>query len=294
MDKKGLFHHSRAIFPVCLLLLSTIPSFGRHTFESPDCPDSITQATYDVLHYWDSYTFSDTLSEQADSTFDTFVTRLAAVPDSTGSQAVWRMLEQAALHKETYAHFATLALRHFYGQSMTDYREPLYTTVLHHQLQSSFLSDVEKERTRFRLEQAGKNAVGQTAANFAFITRQDRQGHLHDMPAVPLLLFFFDPSCIQCQATVSAMRRHVAFGQLVSQGKIQMLAVCVTDDIPTWQRIRSDLPTSWTVAIAHDDLLDNLYDLHAFPVLYLLDSLKTVVQKNLSLQKCLELIEGLY
>ena len=65
-------------------------------------------------------------------------------------------------------------------------------------------------------------------------------------------------------------------------GRLRVLAVCVDVPRETWLRQRALLPADWTAGFDADDVIDGgeRYVLRAMPSLYLLDSDKKVLLKD--------------
>ena len=80
--------------------------------------------------------------------------------------------------------------------------------------------------------------------------------------------------------------------ECIRKGRIHVLAVDTEPDIPMWERIKNDLPASWTVACDEGTIQEEgSYDLRSYPAIYLLGKRQKVILKNASLTTLLIQLE---
>ncbi len=285
MYKKRQFVILRASLSLCFAVCTSFPAY------------SATKSRCSLLHYWDNYPFQDTLvCQQPDSLklkVTDFMKQLSMSSHKDRLQAVSRMLDMASVSKQAYDFITRFSGSLLYDHAEFIGQDEVYSIVLRHMINSNMLSDIEKVRPRFRLELLGKNAVGQTATDFSFVMRNGREMSLYKMPeTIAKLIIFFDPLCIRCQALINTLRSNTVLNGAINGKKLQVLAVCISEDVPSWERVKNDLPGNWIVGLGHDEILNQqLYDLHDFPVIYFLDKSGKVIQKNIPANRCIEFMK---
>lgn len=286
MHRKYPFLVLRILMPMLLVTCSL-----RATLGSNELRDSL-------LHCWDNFPFQNTFEHWYQDSlahrFDRFAKKLPLLSDNDRLRAVSRMLDKASANKQAYHLVAKLSGTYFYGEAMFVGQDEVYEEVLKHLISSGQLSDTEKIRPKFRLDLLKKNAVGQVASDFSFTLRDGHKTSLYKIPEDIRIVIFFDPSCIRCQALVNRLRHHATLNRAIQTQKLQVLAICISEDIPAWERIKHDLPQNWIVGLGSNDIQEKLlYDLHDFPAIYVLSGNRKVIYKNLPVESCLKLIEKL-
>lgn len=252
-----------------------------------------------MLNYWDNYPFHAALErgyrDSLECSFDLFAQKIPLLSATDRLEAVARMLDRASIDKRSYLFVAKLSEACFHGQALFVGQDEVYRKVLKHLISSSLLSETEKVRPRFQWGMLQKNAVGHVASDFSFTMRDGCEMTLCKMPETMFRwMIFFDPSCVRCQVLVNKLRHHEGLNRAISANKVQVLAVCVSEDVPAWERIKDDLPQNWVVGLGGNEIWENsLYDLRYLPAIYVLGGNRKVIYKHLPADSCLEVIEEL-
>ncbi|MBE5034050.1 DUF5106 domain-containing protein [Gallalistipes aquisgranensis] len=136
-------------------------------------------------------------------------------------------------------------------------------------------------RICFAMENARKNRIGHTAADFTLTDAQNRPVSLHRIEARYTLLYFFDPDCSVCQQVTEAVeflkRKYGPAG-------LQVVSVYTESETDKWRtylssgRLRNCI--NLHAPSGGNDIRER-YDLFGMPILYLLDERKRVVLKNI-------------
>lgn len=137
-----------------------------------------------------------------------------------------------------------------------------------------------------------KMPTDSVAGDFTCETVDGRQLTLKSMPSDRLtLLVFYDPDCGDCRQELFALRHSSLLRQAVGEGRIQVLAVYAEADEQLWRQTATELPATWTVAIARTDIKgEGFYDLSSMPAIFLLDNDKKMMQKELDYSRVAEVI----
>lgn len=284
--------------PMLLLLIVLCPvSFVRGNILSKSDKNSISSsfvADSSLSHFWDHYQFSgSTIPVDSFATaFENYLSVLQSVPHKQGLKAFGHFLK--LISPNSYFEPAT---EHIVDSLMfsahTSSYDDFYIAFLQQKLKRCRLSSSEKERAEFRLKLLQSNLVGHLASDFTFITREGVKGHLRKLPKdADYIVIFFDPDCMQCQMLVSSLRSNIMLNECIRKGRIHVLAVDTEPDLPMWERIKNDLPASWTVACDEGTIQEEgSYDLRSYPAIYLLGKRQKVILKNASLTTLLNHLE---
>ena len=173
--------------------------------------------------------------------------------------------------------------KYLYDPNSPMLSEDYYILFLEHFVDAAILGKYGTIRPRRQLEAARKNRPGMTAADFAYTTREGNATMLHKTIAEgDVLLIFYDPDCEHCKEIMKELQENETLADAVALGKIKVLAVYSGDDYALWKRTAVSLPADWTVGYESGVLQENgSYVLRAMPTLYLLDSAKKVLVKDM-------------
>lgn len=254
----------------------------------PDIPSCITtpekRASFLVEHYWDFYPFGkNTLP--ADTTEQALVNYLdlfRLIPTEEAKQATHNVMTLAAKSEADIYTFYNLLEKYLYDSESPMRDEELFIPVLEAFLQSPLLDEGDRIRPAFLLEMVRKNRVGQPAADFSFTLRDGRDTSLSQMKECPTLLYFYDPDCDECREVSRELADNPLIRKALGEGKLQILAIYTGEDAEHWKETVSDIPSAWHCGYDKSQVIiqKELYDLQAFPTLYLLDAHKNVIQKE--------------
>lgn len=175
-------------------------------------------------------------------------------------------------------------------QCLADPNSPLrdesyYIIYLEELLRLPTLPEAERLRPAHELTMARKNRPGTPATDFAYMDRTGLSHTLLSTAAERLLLLFYDPECDHCTEILRQVQASRVLADCMAQGRLTVLAVYTEGNRPLWDRTKDSMPREWTVAIDGDSIVDNeLYDIPAMPVMYLLDNKKNIILKDAYLQ----------
>lgn len=168
--------------------------------------------------------------------------------------------------------------------------EELYIPVLEAVIRSPYYDSVEKIRPQYQLAMARKNRVGQLAADFTYTLAGGRTGRLYAIDAPYTLIYINNPGCAACREIVEAISSSGVITRAITSGKLVVLGIYPDRDLAAWREHARQMPKEWIngydaqLAIRESEL----YDLQAIPSMYLLDSDKKVLLKDLTSVPLLE------
>ena len=129
-----------------------------------------------------------------------------------------------------------------------------------------------------------KTRPGGRAADFGLLDRDGRKRRRSHLEAEYTLLYFYDPTCDECERVKARLVSSPAIRAMVRSGRLAVLSVSVADG-EAWRE--EVVPQGWTDGcdVAERLTRDGIYDLKAMPTLYLLDRGKRVLLKDASVDR---------
>lgn len=252
----------------------------------PDIPDSITRpehrAAYAALRWWDALDFAND-SRSLDTAFIeqnfvNFMTVLANTDSLSQQKAVDRLLASAERSPHAWSLMTEVAEKYLYDPNSPFRSDELYIPFLRSQTRSPLAGETRRERDSYRLAMAMKNRPGHPATDFSFVTRDGLRTSLHAVKSdKPLLLIFYNPDCESCGETIARLRMVDLTRQYT------VVAVDAESERDRWEATASTMPADWTVGYAFTPVLEEeIYDLKASPTIYVLDTDKRVIGKDVA------------
>jgi hypothetical protein len=258
----------------------------------PDIPAMLTDpaevARWGAEHYWDNFSFADTLSvagwsayaEQAFVDFDYQL--LANVPIELGTDAISTLFRRASESKIVFMKFAEVAEKYLFDPNSPYRNEDLYIAALNAVLANPALDEWERIRPQEQLRLALKNRVGDLAADFRYTLESGASGNMRDLRADYTMLFFNNPGCPSCRDMMDQISASPFLVRLIEEGTLQVLAVYTDEDLAAWRDYLPQMPEGWVNTYDATGTIKSgeLYDLKAIPTIYLLDGSKRVILKD--------------
>lgn len=131
------------------------------------------------------------------------------------------------------------------------------------------------------------NERGTKAADFSFCDRRGRQYTLYGIKAERIILFFSNPGCTACKEIIETLKTVQGMDEAISSGRIAVLNIYIDEDIQGWLDYMPIYPKSWYNGYDSEHMVrgDELYNVRAIPSLYLLDENKTVLLKDVPVER---------
>lgn len=248
--------------------------------------DPSARAAYIIEHYWDAMDFRDTLRSHnvdfVEQNFANFVSVFPYADAQSQRNAAGRLLDCAKVDKEAYLLVAETAEKYLYDPNSPMLSEDYYMLFLEHLASSPVLDEYETVRYVWQLDAAKKNRPGMRAADFSYVTPEGRRRTLRETPCgSELLLIFYDPDCGHCKEIITALTEERLLNEMTADGRITVLAVHSGEQKSLWEETASQLPAGWLKGYESGLLQESgAYVLRAMPTIYLLNSRKEVVLKD--------------
>lgn len=270
------------------------------TFVLPQIPEAMqnseVRAKYLVMHYWDRFDFADRnliqrpeITEQA---FVDYINILGYVPKEDIDASLVYTLQKAETDTMMYNHFLELFEKYLYEPNSPFRNEEYYLPVLREVVNSPLLTEEKRSRYGFQREMVMQNRVGQRANDFIYTISSGQSFRLYDLKSEYTLLMFTDPGCSTCAAVTERLGKSKAVNDalLLNSAVRTMLTVLTLypdKDLEEWNTHLSGMPSGWLHAYDKSGEITGkrLYDIKAFPSLYLLDKDKKVILKDTSIEE---------
>ena len=265
----------------------------------PTIPDILTtqeaQDEYLATHYWDKFNFADTayignvdITEQALADFTGVLHR---INPTTAAEAITNMMAAAHIDSLMFDYFINLTDKYYYNPNSPLRNDEYYMPVLNYLVAITPDTDAQRYRYMDRLQMAMKNRPGEQATNVEWVTADGQKMSLKDVKAHFTLLFFNEPDCHDCARVKEYMNQSQLFSFLLSNKTedggvpLQVVGIYAGEDEELW---KGGVYPSFMIN-GYDKSqkisMQRLYDLKAYPTLYLLDDQKRVVLKDVSVEQ---------
>lgn len=210
------------------------------------------------------------------------IVRLLPRTDSLTAKKALSVFFNGLKKDEAAMEMAAGLAKHYLGNPASPARnETLYIQFLQSMLSTDSLPETVRSRSKENLRVALLNRPGTIATNFKFIDRNGNHMSLHDLTARQTLLVFYDPECHHCSDILTMLAKATNINSAIQKGDLTVLAIYAEGNRKLWEKTSGEMPQNWKVGYDVTGILDNdLYDLPAMPVIYLLDSNKRVILKD--------------
>ena len=183
---------------------------------------------------------------------------------------------------------------YFYNPVSPVLDEEIYLCALNNIIGVKSLTELDKMQYEYQHRICSMNRVGTLAADFGFRQQlpsgkmQDKTLH-RNVKGEYTLLFFNNPDCSSCAQILDAIKAS-PLAAMVQQGKLDILAMYIDENLDAWKANREKYPDGWIYAYDPQLVLrdNNIYGLRAIPSLYLLDKEKRVLLKDAPVEKVIE------
>ena len=279
---------------ILLLFFLAGPAFSQNDagqlFSLPQIPDSLKTVekrfNYVVKNYWQSFSFTDTsylkTGERAvEEALVNYVDLLSRLPLEKSGPYLQEFLRKSSANAGVQNHMNGLLRKY-----LVNYDSPLRNHDLYICAAQYLKEHAPDEITRYNAMQDAAllklNPQGAKATDFAYMLPDNTIRKMHEVAAKYTLLFFYTPGCSSCTYVTNQLKNSEIVGKMVQQGALAVLAVCTQDDSPSWRRYLEGIPHNWVNGCDKGMSLtiEGVYDLRVPPVLYLLDTNKKILLKD--------------
>jgi hypothetical protein len=240
-------------------------------------------------HYWDDFQFADTTavprwSDYAEQAFVDINYAMANnnVSKEIADKLISTLFTRASVNKAAVVRFGEITEKYLTDPNYPYRSEELYITVLNAMLATPVLDEWERIRPQEQLRLAMKNRVGDEALDFRYTLASGATGTLRTLRSPYTLLFFNEPGCSSCREKIDQIEASPFLQNLIKNGRLTVLAVYTDGDLAAWREYLPQMPENWIVTYDAPQTIknDELYNIQAYPTIYLLDANKRVMLKD--------------
>lgn len=310
-------------FFICLTLMvacseKKAEKFSPLPFPLVSAPAMISSnqelAEYLSKHYWDSFTSLDRAKGRCDSVyvssvpkmevmkaFANYVSILDVIHLETAKAGIRTFVSkiQACEKRDTssniYNQLVEIAQKYLYDPNSPYRNEDYYQAFAEMMSKSDLVDETTRGTYAYEAQMCSRNAVGTFAENFTFSDKKGKIGSLYGIKAEYTVLFFTNPGCKACLEIIEFMKGNPKVASLIDSGRIAVVNVYIDEDLQAWMEYESTYPTVWTNVYDHNFIIrgNDLYFIRAIPSLYLLDSQKKVMMKDVPQDKLFAYLNNL-
>lgn len=284
MDEQGNYMHGNNELP-----LPEVPSTLRTAPERAD---------YILTHFWDSLDVNNNVVVKDTAYLEqAFVNYLSIMPYAGTEKAAAQGIDNL-LHKISSNNQLLNRLIYLTELYLREYDSPMRNDEIYLMFGDAILHDTnlplaQRERIKYNMHMAALNQIGTKANDFNFNDLDGNITSLYSLNHHPyLVILFYDPSCESCDATEQELMSSGTIAHLIDNGDIDILAISVEGEEFEWKRKIQDLPFNWKHGFDDGNIrMENIYDLHSLPSLYLLDNDNTVILKDVNVNWLISRLE---
>lgn len=137
------------------------------------------------------------------------------------------------------------------------------------------------------------NRVGAKANDFTFVTENGSIQQLYTIQAPWTLVLFYDPSCHTCATVMTKLKNAMLINDWIREKKLTIVSVNVFEQMMKPQEIADKLSPMWVNGWDKNQqiLKKELYNLQAYPTIYVMDKDKRVVLKDVPIEEAAQFIQ---
>ena len=267
-------------------------------FAYPLAPDSCStlesRCNYIISHFWDDFDISKPITDNAafETTFRDYVDFFRYAHRNVVLASVRNLVNKAQSNASNLQKLGVVAERALYGSEAEYWSDEVYIAFIKPLASSKSLDKTVRERYAAQLARMNRVQAG-VDLDFEFTGLdgvKTRLSALNDSVSNYIILFLDDST----DSTIGRVRlsTDVALNSLIDSGQVKLLCLSVNKYGADWAAAAAGYANNWTVGCGAD-LLDTL-DLRTFPCCYLLDGQRILLNKSLSVEALMSLVNPNY
>lgn len=210
------------------------------------------------------------------------IVRLMSVTDSVSTHEALRILLNGLKRdKEAIRKTNSLIKLYLDNPASPARDETKYIRYLRALLTVDSIPEGLRSESEEQLRIAMLNRPGTIATDFRYLDRKGSEGSLHEFEAPKIMLIFYDPECPHCPEILNKIATRRSINKAIEDGMLRVLAIYAEGKRDVWNKTKWEMPRNWTIGYDLTGILDNeLYDLPAMPIIYILDGEHRVLEKD--------------
>ena len=265
-------------------------------FAYPLAPDTCStleeRCNFIITHFWDGFDISKPITDDAafERTFRDFVDFFRYSHRNVVMSTVRDFINKAQSNASNLQKVGQVAESALYGTEAEYWSDEVYVAFAKALAGSKqFPRDV---RDHYASQLARINSVQVGAMlDFEFVGLDGLKQHLSDLNAKTFILLFLDDST---DSMIGRLRlsTDVALNALLNEGEATLVCLCANKYTADWASAAAGYADNWIIGCG-ENLAKDL-DLRAFPVCYMLDDQRTILNKTLSVEALMTAVNPNY
>lgn len=272
----------------------------------PSMLEGAERLEYAAAHFWDGFFKLSSKTVSSDSTvigsvaiaeveqaMADYLSLLGNIPIDEACAAVSSFagnladIEEADTASNVFEKLGSLFERYAFDPNSPLRDEDLYSPYARNMSLCAALSPEKRDAYAEDVRLCQLNRRGSKAADFSFTDRRGHRYSLYGIKAKYTVLFFSNPGCTACKEIIDALSQDELVCGKIADGTVVVLNIYIDEDIRGWLDYMAIYPESWYNGFddSHSVRDEELYNVRAIPSLYLLDSDKTVLLKDTTIER---------
>lgn len=260
--------------------------------EIPKAPEYITRlderCNYIVDNFWKRANLKSAFSslERMDETFHQFLAFTPYATADTVHLAISNLIKGVEkADGKNLLPLADIAAKYCYGDTAEYQSDELFFPFVEAVATSKKVKSPQKERYKALYRQLDNCRAGAEVKTLTFTCPDGSQGKLEDIRTPAVLLFFYEPDCIDCRLARARLAADYNLPILVNAGAIKVVAVYPGEPDDEWRADSESFPDGWVVGANPD--IDADFIIEHNPEIYYIDSKRKVVARGIRVDNAL-------
>lgn len=220
-------------------------------------------------------------AEDPVDSFPTLCSFLARADSAASEKALRRFFSEISADTAALRKVAEQAECHLNNPASPARNEGSFISVATALLAAENLPVDVRDRFEEHLRLARLNRPGTIATDFNYVDRHGNRSNLHSLQSPRTMVVFYDPECPHCKEILDQLAANPRINAAIANKKLTVLAIYTEGKTDVWKNALDEMPPNWLIGCDQSGIVENdLYDLPAMPIVYLLDSEKRVILKD--------------
>ena len=265
-------------------------------FAYPLAPDTCStleeRCNFIITHFWDGFDISKPITDDAafERTFRDFVDFFRYSHRNVVMSTVRDFINKAQSNASNLQKVGQVAESALYGTEAEYWSDEVYVAFAKALAGSKQLPRDVRDHYASQLARINSVQVG-AILDFEFVGLDGLKQHLSDLNAKTFILLFLDDST---DSMIGRLRlsTDVALNALLNEGEATLVCLCANKYTADWASAAAGYADNWIIGCG-ENLAKDL-DLRAFPVCYMLDDQRTILNKTLSVEALMTAVNPNY
>ena len=241
-----------------------------------------------LKNYWNHVYIEDpriTLFPKIKERVITYLSVLSGKPEDEANQIINEFLDRCQANPRMFR-LVTQTMDKLFGDKSQPVKQHfIYVNALERIVDSDSYTDLEKEPYRYKLKMARNHLPGTPVTSMDLVLPNGKRYDPTAHPKKWQVYFFYNPGCGNCSEAVRLMNTSDCVRSYENDGELQIYAIYIGKSREEWLKIISqpEYGGKWINLWDDKGILETeeIYDLGAIPMIYLVDRNKRVSVKDI-------------